>query len=137
MTHPSQDLDDTVHQRTRLGILAVLAEGHRVQFGFLQEVLGLTDGNLSRHLAMLEAAGYAKVEKGYEGRRPRTWARITKAGNAALAQEIELLRALVNRFDTRGSGATTPEDDQPADADVMQQRQTTSNKARGSARRNR
>jgi DNA-binding transcriptional ArsR family regulator len=110
MTHPSQDLDDTVHQRTRLGILAVLAEGQRVQFGFLQEALGLTDGNLSRHLALLENAGYATVEKGYEGRRPRTWARITKAGNAALAKEIELLRALIDRFDTHTCGPAAVQD---------------------------
>jgi DNA-binding transcriptional ArsR family regulator len=113
MTHFSQDLDDTVHQRTRLGILAVLAEGQRVQFGFLQEVLGLTDGNLSRHLALLENAGYTTVEKGYEGRRPRTWARITKAGNAALAKEIELLRALIDRFDSHTSGSATAEEREP------------------------
>jgi DNA-binding transcriptional ArsR family regulator len=92
-------LDDTVHQRTRLGILAVLAEGQRVQFGFLQEALGLSDGNLSRHLSTLESAGYATVEKGYEGRRPRTWIRITKAGTTALRQEVELLRTLINSFD--------------------------------------
>jgi DNA-binding MarR family transcriptional regulator len=98
VTHVSQDLDDTVHQRTRLGILVVLAEGQRVQFGFLQETLGLSDGNLSRHIAILENAGYAAVEKGYEGRRPRTWVHITKAGKAALEKEIAVLRALVDRF---------------------------------------
>jgi DNA-binding MarR family transcriptional regulator len=99
MTHVTQGLDDTVHQRTRLGILAVLAEGHRVQFGFLQETLGLSDGNLSRHIATLESAGYLVVEKGYDGRRPRTWVHITRSGKAALTQEIEALRALVSRFD--------------------------------------
>ena len=97
--HPTQALDDTVHQRTRLGILAVLAEGGRVQFGFLSEALGLTDGNLSRHLTTLEDAGYATVEKTYEGRRPRTWIRITKAGRRALAQEIALLKSLIDRLD--------------------------------------
>ena len=99
MTHVTQGLDDTVHQRARLGILAVLAEGSRVQFGFLQETLGLSDGNLSRHIATLEDAGYLAVEKGYEGRRPRTWVHITRKGRTALAREIEALRALIDRFD--------------------------------------
>jgi len=47
MSHPTQALDDIVHQRTRLGILAVLAEVGRAQFGFLKEALSLSDGNLS------------------------------------------------------------------------------------------
>jgi DNA-binding MarR family transcriptional regulator len=97
--HPTQALDDTVHQRTRLGILAVLAEGHKVQFGMLQETLGLTDGNLSRHVSTLESAGFLTVEKGYEGKRPRTWLKITKAGEAALAMEVALLKALIGRLD--------------------------------------
>jgi DNA-binding MarR family transcriptional regulator len=108
MTHITQGLDDTVHQRTRLGILAVLAEGHRVQFGFLRETLELSDGNLSRHIATLEGAGYLVVEKGYDGRRPRTWVHITRKGKAALTQEIEAMRALVSQFDKHarpGAGA--------------------------------
>lgn len=103
MTHPIQGLDDVVHQRTRLGILAVLAEGARAQFGFLQESLGLTDGNLSRHLQTLEAAGYVRIEKGYEGRRPRTWIRITKDGRRALTEEIDLLKQLVQRLEPHRS----------------------------------
>lgn len=105
MTHPTHDLDDLVHQRARLGILAVLAEGARVQFGFLQEALGLTDGNLSRHLTTLEEAGLIAMEKVFEGRRPRTWVRITKAGEKALAREMSALKALISRFDERrGAG---------------------------------
>ncbi|MGH2719758.1 MAG: winged helix-turn-helix domain-containing protein [Actinomycetota bacterium] len=97
--HPTRDLDETVHQRTRLGILTVLAEGHRVQFGFVQTALGLTDGNLSRHLQTLEEAGYVAIEKGYEGRRPRTWIRITRAGELALALEVEQLKDLLRRLE--------------------------------------
>lgn len=107
--HPTQALDDTVHQRTRLGILAVLAEGGRVQFGFLADALGLTDGNLSRHLMTLESAGYATVEKAYEGKRPRTWIRITKAGRRALEQEIGLLKTLIERFDAGATPTATDE----------------------------
>jgi DNA-binding MarR family transcriptional regulator len=100
MTHPTQHLDEVVHQRTRLGILAVLAEADRAQFGFLQDTLNLTDGNLSRHLQTLEKAGHVRIEKGYEGRRPRTWVRITKSGRRALADEVALLKELVGRLDS-------------------------------------
>src|SRR6266480_4208482 len=74
--HPTNGLDDTVHQRHRLGILTITAEA-RAEFGYLRGALGLTPGNLSRHLTVLEEAGLVQVEKGYQGRRPRTWVRIT------------------------------------------------------------
>jgi DNA-binding MarR family transcriptional regulator len=93
--HPSQRLDDVVHQRVRLGILAVLAEADDADFAYLKESLGLTDGNLSRHLQVLEAAGYVRIDKTFEGRRPRTWVGATKAGRAAFAAELAALRDLI------------------------------------------
>jgi DNA-binding MarR family transcriptional regulator len=88
-------LDEVVHQRNRLAILAVLDEVSKAEFGFLQNDLDLTAGNLSRHLEILETAGYIVIEKGYHGRRPRTWIRITKAGRAALRAEIAALEELL------------------------------------------
>lgn len=99
MTHPALRLDDTVHQRVRLGILAVLAEARRADFAYLREALSLTDGNLSRHLGVLEDAGLVEIEKRFEGRRPRTWVQATKAGRAAFAEEVAALRELVARAD--------------------------------------
>jgi DNA-binding MarR family transcriptional regulator len=96
-THPTSGLDETVHQRHRLGILTIAAESQRVEFGFLRDALGLTAGNLSRHLTVLEDAALVDVEKGYDGRRPKTWVRITPAGRAALTAEINALQALVQR----------------------------------------
>ena len=101
MTHPALRLDDTVHQRVRLGILAVLSEASRADFGYLRDALELTDGNLSRHLAVLEEAGLVNVEKGYEGRRPRTWVSATRRGRAALDAELRSLRELISRVDGR------------------------------------
>lgn len=95
--HPTSELDDVVHQRHRLGILTITAEAQRADFGYLREALGLTPGNLSRHLTVLEDAGMVQVEKGYEGRRPRTWVRITGQGRAALAAELAALTELVRR----------------------------------------
>lgn len=97
--HPTNDLNDVVHQRHRLGILTIAAESKRVEFGYLREALDLTGGNLSRHITVLNQAGLLDIEKGYEGRRPRTWVSITDTGREALAAEIAALRALVARHD--------------------------------------
>ncbi|XVV08243.1 winged helix-turn-helix domain-containing protein [Actinoplanes sp. CA-131856] len=102
--HPSLGLDDVVHQRVRLGILTVAHEARRVEFGYLRTQLDLTAGNLSKHLSVLEEAGLIEVEKGYEGRRPRTWITLTPAGTTALADEIGRLKQLIARVET------TPED---------------------------
>jgi DNA-binding MarR family transcriptional regulator len=106
--HPTQELDDVVHHRSRLGILAVLREVDRADFGYLRDALGLTDGNLSRHLRTLEAAGHIQVRKGYQGKRPRTWLRLTAQGTKALDQELAALRALVTRLDRTEDRATGP-----------------------------
>jgi DNA-binding MarR family transcriptional regulator len=102
VTHPSLNLDDTVHQRVRLGILAVLEEAKRAEFKYLREALDLSDGNLSRHLQVLEEAGLVRVEKGFDGRRPRTWISSTPAGRRAFEQELKALRALISRVDGEG-----------------------------------
>ncbi|WP_329790980.1 transcriptional regulator [Lentzea sp. DG1S-22] len=100
--HPTAALDDVVHQRHRLGILTIADEAGKVEFGYLKSTLGLTAGNLSRHIAVLEEAGLLVVEKGYEGKRPRTWVSITAAGRTALSEEMSALRALLDRHGKRG-----------------------------------
>jgi DNA-binding MarR family transcriptional regulator len=95
--HPTNGLDETVHQRHRLGILTITAEAQRAEFGYLREALGLTPGNLSKHLTVLEQAGLVEMDKGYAGRRPRTWVRITGQGRAALAAELATLTELLRR----------------------------------------
>lgn len=95
MSHPTIDLDDVVHQRSRLGILAILSRGDRVEFGYLQESLHLSPGNLSRHLTTLVEALLVDVDKGYQGRRPRTWVSITRRGKAAYDDEMRILRSLL------------------------------------------
>ena len=95
MTHPTRRLDPTIHQPARLGILTVASETKRIDFVTLRELLDLTDGNLSRHLATLEAAGYITIEKAFEDRKPRTWIAATRAGRKALAAEIAALRDIV------------------------------------------
>jgi DNA-binding MarR family transcriptional regulator len=95
-SHPVTQLDDTVHQRVRLGILTILATAGRADFTYLRDTLELTDGNLGRHLDVLYDAGYVEITKTFEGRRPRTWVTITKAGRSALTNHIAALRQMID-----------------------------------------
>lgn len=97
--HPANGLDDVVHQRVRLGILTIAHEARRVEFGYLRTQLELTGGNLSKHLSVLEEAGLIGVEKGYEGKRGRTWITLTAAGHTALVQEVDRLKRLIARVE--------------------------------------
>ena len=97
--HPANNLDDVVHQRVRLGILAIAHQARQVEFGFLRTTLQLTAGNLGQHLAVLEKAALITIEKGYEGKRPRTWVSLTAAGQAALRAEIAHLKQLIQQFE--------------------------------------
>jgi len=97
--HPACRLDDVVHQRVRLGILAVLGQADQADFTYLRRSLALTDGNLSRHLGVLEQSGYVEITKTFEGRKPRTWVRATREGRAALAAEVAALRELIGFYE--------------------------------------
>jgi DNA-binding MarR family transcriptional regulator len=97
--HPVNGLDDVVHQRVRLGILTIAHEARRVEFGFLRTTLELTAGNLGQHLSVLERAELVHIEKGYEGKRPRTWVNLTPAGEEALREEIAHLKRLIQQVE--------------------------------------
>jgi DNA-binding MarR family transcriptional regulator len=97
--HPVNGLDDVVHQRVRLGILAIAQQARRVEFTFLRTELDLTAGNLSQHLNVLDKAGLITIEKGYEGKRPRTWIQLTKEGGKALREEIKTLKTLIHQLE--------------------------------------
>jgi len=99
MSHPTSRLDPAIHQPARLGILTAACETKRIDFVSLRDLLDLTDGNLSRHVATLEKAGYIKTEKTFEGRKPRTWISATAAGRKALASELAALRDIVKAAD--------------------------------------
>lgn len=95
MTYPTNRLDDDVHQRVRLGILALLSGVDRADFNQLKQALGTTDGNLGRHLQVLERSRLIQLRKDTSQARPRTWASITKAGRRALGAELDVLKELV------------------------------------------
>jgi len=96
--HPASGLDDIVHQKARLGILVIVHEAGRAEFSYLAQALQLTNGNLSRHLRVLEDANLLAIEKGYADRRPRTWIALTTKGKRALKAELDVLRAIIARM---------------------------------------
>lgn len=89
-------LDRVIHEKARLGMLASLASHpNGLAFGDLRKLCGLTDGNLSRHLQILQEAGLVDVQKGYDRNRPLTRATLTKAGRARFLDYINVLERVV------------------------------------------
>ena len=95
--HPHNLIDETIHQRTRLAIMAALAGTESLEFGELKAQLGLSDGNLSTHLSALERAGFVRIDKGFQGRKPLTTVAQTPAGRKALANYIKLLEGILTQ----------------------------------------
>lgn len=91
-------LDKLIHEPARLRIMASLAapgSDAEVDFSFLRDQLGLTDGNLGSHLGKLEGAKYIRIRKTFVGRRPRTYVRLTRPGRRALEDHIAALKSII------------------------------------------
>lgn len=88
-------LDRLIHEPARLMIVATLALVKEADFLFLQRQTELTKGNLSSHLAKLEAAGLIEIEKTYRGKIPLTLCRLTPKGRTSFkTYEATLKRSL-------------------------------------------
>jgi DNA-binding transcriptional ArsR family regulator len=92
--------DEIIHQSLRLRIMAALhaarGGGDGLEFGRLKALVGATDGNLGSHLTTLEGAGYVALVKDYVGRKPRTRAAITTAGERAFRAHTAYLRDIID-----------------------------------------
>ena len=96
-------IDEVIHGRVRLGVMAHLANADGAEFGDLKRRLQCTDGNLSVHLRKLEEAGYVAIEKSFVGRKPLTRVRLTAAGRGAFVAYLDAIARLVDG--ARGFGA--------------------------------
>lgn len=92
-------IDDVIHGRLRLGVMAYLSAVNPASFPELLVKTGASNGNLSTHLTKLEAAGYIRQDKGYKGKRPQTLVHLTKSGRAAWIAYLEAMRALIGPAD--------------------------------------
>ncbi len=89
-------LDRVIHEKARLSVLTSLVTHPKgLVFGDLKEMCGLTDGNLSRHLQVLEEAGLIDIQKGYDHNRPQTLCRITAQGRRRYLDYLLVLEQIV------------------------------------------
>ena len=88
-------IDDVIHGRIRLGIMAYLSGAETADFNTLKTRLQTTDGNLSVHLRKLEEAGFVAVTKSFIGRKPLTQARLTEEGRAAFVAYLDAMAGLL------------------------------------------
>jgi DNA-binding transcriptional ArsR family regulator len=102
-------LDPVIHAQPRLRVmvaLAALGDDDKIAFPRLQELVGMTAGNLATHLRKLEDAGYVAAAKTYRRRTPVTYLTLTRAGRRALEDYTASLRILLDGPGTaRRSGA--------------------------------
>jgi DNA-binding transcriptional ArsR family regulator len=100
-----EGLDRVIHERARLSVLTSLI-GHPkgLLFGDLKTLCALTDGNLSRHLAVLTEAGLVEINKGFDHNRPQTICRITPLGRERYLDYLAVLEQVV-RDAARAVGA--------------------------------
>jgi len=97
MTFDIGKIDDVIHGRLRLGIMAYLASAETADFNELKSVLQATQGNLSVHLRKLEDAGYVEIEKAFRARKPLTRIRITTNGRTAFATYLDAMSKLIDK----------------------------------------
>jgi DNA-binding transcriptional ArsR family regulator len=91
-----EGLDRVMHEKARLGVLSSLvAHPKGLAFGDLKQLCGLTDGNLSRHLQVLQEAGLVEITKSFENNRPQTTCRLTRSGRKRFLEYLALLEQVV------------------------------------------
>jgi DNA-binding transcriptional ArsR family regulator len=87
-------LDRLIHEPARLALMTALSACSSADFLFLQQLTGLTKGNLSSHLSKLEEAGLVQIEKRFVGKTPNTLIRLTESGRCAIERHWQLLERL-------------------------------------------
>jgi len=91
-----EGLDRVIHERARLSILTSLVTNPKgLTFGDLKQLCALTDGNLSRHLSVLEKGKMVEILKGHQRNRPLTVCRITASGRKRYLEYLSTLEQVV------------------------------------------
>ncbi|MEQ1619331.1 MAG: transcriptional regulator [Terricaulis sp.] len=90
------EIDDVIHGRLRLGIMAYLSTVSPVPFVELKAKVNATDGNLSAHLSKLEEAGYVRLDKSFIDKKPRTNVQLTPSGRKAWIEYLNKIQGLLS-----------------------------------------
>jgi hypothetical protein len=89
-------LDRVIHERARLSVLTSLVTHSRgLLFGDLKQFCALTDGNLNRHLQVLEEAKLITITKGVQNNRPQTFCRISAMGRKRYIEYLAVLEQVL------------------------------------------
>jgi DNA-binding MarR family transcriptional regulator len=91
LSHPRHELVDLLSHPVRFSITALLFAASKVEFSFVRDHVEVTDSMLSKQVSLLEQAGYVKVEKGFVGKRGRTWLSLTREGRRAFGRHVAAL----------------------------------------------
>lgn len=95
-------LDDLIHSRIRLAVMAVLAGVEKAEFTFIRDKIKATDGNLSTHLRKLEDKQYITISKRFEGRKPVTDVALTELGREAFSAYLNHLETMLGVTGLKG-----------------------------------
>ncbi len=90
-------INEVVHSRIRLSILAALATVDEIDFTALMKEVNTTKGNLSVHLSKLESSGYVIIKKQFAGKKPLTTCRISETGLNAFKDYLNMVEELGKR----------------------------------------
>lgn len=102
-------LDRVIHEKARLSVLtSLVANPKGLVFGDLKQMCGLTDGNLSRHLTVLEEARLIDIQKGYDHNRPQTVVRITPQGRRRYLDYLAVLEQVVRDAASAAKAGAAP-----------------------------
>lgn len=93
-SHPRHALEPLLNSPVRLSVVAGLAPLDKAEFGFVRDLVEVSDSVLSKQIAALEEGGLVEVTKGRSGRRTRTWLALTAEGSDALRRHLDALRAI-------------------------------------------
>lgn len=100
-----EGLDRVIHERARLSVLtSLIANPKGLTFNDLKQLCSLTDGNLSRHLRVLEKARLIEIVKGHEKNRSLTICRITSTGRKRYLEYLTTLEQVVRDAAKAGEG---------------------------------
>ena len=109
-----EGLDRIIHERARLGVLTSLAANPKgLVFADLKRLCGLTDGNLSRHLQVLQEAGVVEVTKSFSRNRPQTLCKITPDGRRRFLDYLAVLDQVVREAAAAAKTQAVGEDPLP------------------------
>ena len=90
--------DKIIHEPARIVLLAILNAADQVDFTFLLNETGLSQGNLSSHLSKLESSGYIEIEKTFHKKRPRTLISMNEKGKYAFEEYLKTMREFYNNL---------------------------------------